>query len=466
MNTIYVVAAIIQDADRILATQRGHGDYKDGWEFPGGKIETGEKPEEALRREIREELELEIEVGTSLCTVDYDYPAFHLNMQCFWATIKAGTPVLTEHEAARWLTRTELESLAWLPADVEVVERIISNTSMQAKLKGFAKKKIGSDEIASLFDVHSDPELYRQISILESEGLIAPIMSSGPNGNRVHPIFLKYRITLREDYTGVLEEIAVLHPLLTKSEYLQRNPGEYVKHKDAIQKLNAYLFRERSTIPVSRKERSFAVFGEEKQLEDSSIKSLLLHLGLTPTVLHYYDTPEYCFNDYIPQRKPYMTLLICENKDIWFNIRRRMYEDGCREIFGTPIDGVVCGNGNKVSESGALEAYTSFLGAGEIRYLYWGDIDCAGFDIYLSALKNNVGLSINLFTEAYCEMIRLSEGRSIPDSKDGRNHRGDYREALGIFPAEMREKIQGLLNQNKRLPQEIVNYEGLLEYMR
>ncbi len=127
MKTIHVVAAIIQEGDRILATQRGHGDYKDGWEFPGGKIEHGETPEEALKREIREELDLEIEVGASLCVVDYDYPGFHLNMQCFWATIKAGTPVLKEHEAARWLTRAELRSVAWLPADISVADRILGS---------------------------------------------------------------------------------------------------------------------------------------------------------------------------------------------------------------------------------------------------------------------------------------------------------------------------------------------------
>ena len=171
MKTINVVAAIIQEGDRILATQRGYGDYKDGWEFPGGKIETGETPEEALKREIWEELDLKIEVGTSLCTVDYDYPAFHLNMQCFWATIKAGSPVLKEHEAARWLTRTELKSVAWLPADVEVVDRILSPKRyhklvrdripeiIQASGKSFTIEILTDQDYLRMLDAKLDEEL-------------------------------------------------------------------------------------------------------------------------------------------------------------------------------------------------------------------------------------------------------------------------------------------------------------------
>lgn len=122
MKTVNVVAAIIQDGDRIFATQRGYGEFKDGWEFPGGKIEPGETPQQALKREIEEELDTEITVGDLLTVVEYDYPTFHLSMQCFLCAVESGNLTLKEHEAARWLTREQLDSVAWLPADVEVVE--------------------------------------------------------------------------------------------------------------------------------------------------------------------------------------------------------------------------------------------------------------------------------------------------------------------------------------------------------
>lgn len=129
MKTIRVVAAIIKATNKkgesvIFATQRGYGDFKGGWEFPGGKIEEGETPQQALVREIEEELETEIVVGELLDTIEYDYPTFHLSMDCFWAEILSGDLVLKEHEAARWLKREELDSVEWLPADVTLVEKI------------------------------------------------------------------------------------------------------------------------------------------------------------------------------------------------------------------------------------------------------------------------------------------------------------------------------------------------------
>ena len=124
MKTIRVVAAVIKDKDKIFATQRGYGDFKGGWEFPGGKIEEGETPQEALKREIMEELDTEIEVGELIDTIEYDYPDFHLSMGCYWSSVVSGDLVLKEHEAARWLGEDELMDVEWLPADVEVIDEV------------------------------------------------------------------------------------------------------------------------------------------------------------------------------------------------------------------------------------------------------------------------------------------------------------------------------------------------------
>ncbi len=122
MKQIEVVAAIIRVEDRIFATQRGYGDFKDWWEFPGGKMEAGETPEEALVRESREEGSAEISVDEYLCTVEYDYPKFHLTMHCYLCSLVTEALHLNEHEAAKWLVKDELDSVKWLPADIQVVE--------------------------------------------------------------------------------------------------------------------------------------------------------------------------------------------------------------------------------------------------------------------------------------------------------------------------------------------------------
>ena len=128
MKTVRVVAAVICDRlekkTRIFATARGYGDYKGWWEFPGGKIEDGETPEQALIREIKEELTVEISVGELIKTVEYDYPSFHLSMDCFWAEVRSGQIELKEAEAARWLRKEELFDVKWLPADLELIELI------------------------------------------------------------------------------------------------------------------------------------------------------------------------------------------------------------------------------------------------------------------------------------------------------------------------------------------------------
>lgn len=129
MKTVKVVAAVIKEVNPegepiIFATQRGYGEFKDGWEFPGGKIEEGETPQEALKREIMEELDTEIAVGELIDTIEYDYPTFHLSMDCFWCEVVKGDLVLKEAEDAKWLKKEELGEVDWLPADVELIGKI------------------------------------------------------------------------------------------------------------------------------------------------------------------------------------------------------------------------------------------------------------------------------------------------------------------------------------------------------
>ena len=331
----------------------------------------------------------------------------------------------------------------------------------------YKKKTITKIELENLTNLHSDECLYTFIKEAVDNCLLSPILSSKTNGNSRFPIYLKYRVFLPTNYDNdSLNQIKQLHPILQRGTYLQDKPEIFEKYKNNLLLINQYLFSAPDIKEsVSRKERSFEIFEEEKVLDDRAFCALLEKFGLTSDILAFYDTPEFCFNDYIPTKKPYMTLLICENKDIWFNIRRMMFENHATEIFNIPIDGVIYGCGNRVCEKEYLTSYSRFFGASGIRYLYWGDIDREGFNIYLRLVENNISLNITLFVNGYQKMLELATGRRIPNSSDNRERIGNYEKIYNLFCKSDCLDIRAYIEQNKRLPQEIVSYAVLKENM-
>ena len=336
------------------------------------------------------------------------------------------------------------------------------------KLRSCKKKTITKEELHKLFAVSSDEELFSKIRELEQKQFLKAVKSSKTNGNMRYPIYLKYRITLPEEtFEAERDEIRMLHPILQTGGVLHEKPEEYRRCREQLQALNRYLFqRSGAETAVSRKERSFEIFSQEKQLEDKTLCRLLEKLGLDQKTLAFYDTPECCFHDFIPEKKAELTLLICENKDPWFNIRRMMFEENASELCGIHLDGVVYGEGNRVSGEGALTAYTEFMGGARVNYLYWGDIDRAGLNIYQSLCRNNPDLQIHLFLPAYEQMIRLARGRALPDSDDNREVIGNYEAIYSAIAQDCWVDFERYITENKRLPQEIISYARLKECMR
>lgn len=335
------------------------------------------------------------------------------------------------------------------------------------KLKKHKKKTVLKSELESIFAVYSDKELFAIINLLSELELLSPVKSSKTNGNRVYPIYFKYKVTIPEDtYEDELKAISELHPELLKNGYLQSKPQEFKKYRLLLQKLDRYLFVNKGDIePVSRKERSFEIFDEEKILDNKAFCSLLNKLGLDGKSLFFYDTPKQCFYDYIPEKHSELILLICENKDIWFNIRRMMFENNAREIFNTHIDGVVLGNGDQIKGNSNLTSYSKFLGV-DVKYLYWGDIDREGLNIYLSTVESNPQLDITLFAPAYEEMLRLSQNRVIPNSDDQRGVIKDYSSVFACVNKHLAPLFVKSIEENKRIPQEIISYAVLKTNMR
>ncbi len=339
---------------------------------------------------------------------------------------------------------------------------------LSEKLMNFPKRTITKDELADIIGNRSDEIIFKNIKLCENNGLLKAIVSSGTNGNLKYPVYMKYRIIPpKNDNSDLLSEISSLHILLQKNGVLSKNPELYRSYRNELRLLSNYLFRKGTdVISISRKERSFEIFGEEKKLDKTAFCNLLKKLEISGELLGFYDTPEYCFHDYIPKRTPEMTVLICENKDIWFNIRRMMFENNVYTLWGTSFDGVLYGEGGKISEPRALTEYTKFLGDHSVNYLYWGDIDREGLNIFIRLCRNDPDIKISLFLPAYREMLNRAENIPVPPSDDKRGIMEDYSEIYKMFPDKYGIMLKNSISENKRIPQEIISYAVLLSEMR
>ena len=334
-------------------------------------------------------------------------------------------------------------------------------------LKKYGKKFITIEELASLlrFSVTDIKHAFETVERLTKAGMIEPVKASGKNGNLTYPLYKKYRILFEDaDSEEIFETLKRLHPVLVKNGYLPSHPMVYQENRVIIEALSKYFFMENDECLVSRKEKSYQIFGREKVLDDSSIKALLKNIQITENDLLFYDTPEYCFHDYIPVRKEQLILLICENKDIWFNIRRCMFEDGYKSLFGTKIDGVVYGNGNKVSQKqGALSEYVKFMGNPDVTFLYWGDIDREGFDIFRRTKEVNDTLNISLFLPGYKKMIEKAKNTTLEDSPSSKKEGMCFDDLFDGFDIDEISFLNNVLAENKLIPQEIISYKFLSE---
>ncbi len=339
---------------------------------------------------------------------------------------------------------------------------------LHKKLLNWKKASVTMQELQQLTGLHTDAALFPLVQEAVNGGLLKPFRNAATNGNRRYPIYMKYHI-MREkaDYTALLSEIQKLHPDLLQNGYLQRHPEVFQQHCDKLEAISRWLFRSvADPVAVSRKERSFEIFGQEKNLDESDIRNLLNRLQISAETLCFYDTPANCFHDYIPKRSNRMCLLICENKDIWFNLRKMQYELGRNMLWETVLDGAIYGEGNRICESNALTEYTRFLGISDVRYLYWGDIDREGLNIAVRLFRNNPELNIQPFYAAYQQMLERAKRHPVIRSADQRERMEDYTTFMASFPENVQTQLADAMEQNLHIPQEIISFAVLLDEMR
>ena len=330
--------------------------------------------------------------------------------------------------------------------------------NIKNKLLSQKNKSISTDHIFKMSGNLLYEDFVELINKHVKEKLLEPVKSSGTNGRRP-ALYNKYRILKeRTDYSNVQEDIKMLHPRFNHSKYA-KHPEEYLKYKKQIDSLSKFLWRNASSLntPMAINERSFQIWGEEKLLKNSSvIKSIFQYNNWDLSTLNFFETPEPFF-EYVFSNEDHMNILIIENKDTWYSLRRVMSEDKLNLLF-RPYHVLLYGEGKKIiRKTGRLGEYDRLLEARVRKYYYFGDIDYEGIDIFQTLIKYNSDLDICLCHELYSWMLREAREYDLPEAKKGQK-KADLQEFAKHFEHDEGIQIENILEQGRFIPQEILNY--------
>lgn len=331
------------------------------------------------------------------------------------------------------------------------------------------KTYIMLEELKKIIESQDYLDFVQKIKVLISEGILKPIENKNRTNGKIPSLFLKYRVLVKDNKNDDLEnEIKHLSSEFEISKYLN-NIEIYKKHREELIILDKFLKEnsDKLKVKISKNERAYQIWNYEKMLDTSTLKSILKFNHLEER-LNYYLTPEPFF-DYIPKIKNDMTILIIENKDSWYTLRKifmqnasnKNGETSCMDIFGVIVDGLLYGEGNKITKLNAIEDYEKQMLNKKTNFLYWGDLDFTGIDMFERVKKQNAKSNIKLFTKIYEKMIDISEIQNLSKIRNSQNKNIDLEDFLSNFSKEYAEKINLILNKNQYIPQEVLNYEVL-----
>lgn len=339
---------------------------------------------------------------------------------------------------------------------------------LSQKLLSLKKVYITLNEIENLVATNNYDELRTIVNKQIDYEVIKPIGKKNTNG-LIPPLHLKYRICYEtEDLSSYLDEIRHLHPDLKISEYLA-NPVLYKSHRHIVLPLSDFLKTRPEALfnKMSKNERAYSIWYDEKILDDSKAKSVIAFLEIEKR-LNYYLTPEPFF-DFVLKSQKEMTVLIVENKDTWFTFRKLLTKNPKKCcLHGRNLDAVLYGEGNKVTKPGGIQAYADNVLSANVQFLYFGDLDFTGIDLFLRVCKANPDADIRLFTELYKDMLDLVKLDKLGQIRKKQNTDIMMDGFLSFFSSDQIIMIQELLNANKYIPQEVINYpvlEAMLQAM-